>query len=274
MAAQVKQNAANATQADKLSLTAKDDAVKGDEQMKEMLQAMHDINESSTNISRIIKVIDDIAFQTNILALNAAVEAARAGQYGKGFAVVAEEVRNLAQRSASAANETTTMIEGSIKKVDAGTKIASNTAQALIEIVESITKAAELVGQIAAASNEQATAISQVNQAVEQVSQVIQTNSATAEESASASEELSSQAEMLKQMVNRIKLKDIKDMKLTNIDKLSPDIIRVIEEMIEKKNKVQGNKIQDKKVDISEKKASVYGSKPQISLDDEEFGKY
>lgn len=274
MAAQVKQNAANATQADKFSLTAKEDAVKGNEQMKEMIKAMHDINESSTNISKIIKVIDDIAFQTNILALNAAVEAARAGQYGKGFAVVAEEVKNLAQQSASAAKETTTMIEGSIEKVGAGTKIASNTAQALNEIVESITKAAELVGQIASASNEQATAISQVNQAVEQVSQVIQTNSATAEESASASEELSSQAEMLKQTVNNVKLKDIKDMKLAGFDKLSPDIIHAIEEMIEKKNKLHENNIQDKKVNISEKKASVSGSKPQISLDDEEFGKY
>lgn len=274
MSTQVSQNAANATQADELSLTAKGDAVKGNEQMKEMLQAMYDINESSSNISKIIKVIDDIAFQTNILALNAAVEAARAGQYGKGFAVVAEEVRNLAQRSASAANETTTMIEGSIKKVDAGTKIASNTAQALNEIVESITKAAELVGQIASASNEQAIAISQVNQAVEQVSQVVQTNSATAEESASASEELSSQAEMLKQMVNNFKLKDIKDMEFTKLDKLSPDIIRAIEEMIEKKNKIQENTIEDKKVNISEKKASVSSSKLQISLDDEEFGKY
>ena len=147
MAAQVKQNAANATQADELSLAAKNSAIKGNEQMKEMLQAMHDINEASTNISKIIKVIDDIAFQTNILALNAAVEAARAGQYGKGFAVVAEEVRNLAQRSANAAKETTAMIEGSIEKVGIGTKIANNTAQGLYEIVESITKAAELVSR-------------------------------------------------------------------------------------------------------------------------------
>ena len=274
MATQVKQNAANANQADELSLTAKGDAIKGNEQMRAMLQAMHDINESSSNISKIIKVIDEIAFQTNILALNAAVEAARAGQYGKGFAVVAEEVRNLAARSASAAKETTDMIEGSIEKVGAGTKIANNTAQALNEIVESITKAAELVEQITSASNEQANAISQINQAVEQVSEVIQTNSATSEEGASASEELSSQAEMLKQMVNAIKLKDIKDMKFTNLDKLSPDIIREIEDIIRKKENVQDNESQAGSVINGEKEVAVTSSKPKIILDDNEFGKY
>lgn len=281
MAAQVKQNAANATQADELSLAAKNSAIKGNEQMKEMLQAMHDINEASTNISKIIKVIDDIAFQTNILALNAAVEAARAGQYGKGFAVVAEEVRNLAQRSANAAKETTAMIEGSIEKVGIGMKIANNTAQGLYEIVESITKAAELVSQISYASNEQATAISQVNQAVEQVSQVVQTNSATAEETASASEELSSQAEILKDMVNKFRLREDLGTGLLNTDRMNPDILSAIEEMIDKRDRMQGKKETDVKPQKKTEKGSskpkqTEGSKnkPQILLDDKEFGKY
>lgn len=213
IANQTKNNAVNSSQASQISDIAKENAVKGNGHMDEMLHSMDEINKASADISKIIKVIDDIAFQTNILALNAAVEAARAGQHGKGFAVVAEEVRNLAARSAEAARETTELIEGTIHKVKSGTEIANSTAGALKEIVTGIEESAGLVKEIAAASNDQASAISLVNKGLEQVAQVIQNNSATAEESAASSEELSGQAELLKQMVARFRLKNNKEIK-------------------------------------------------------------
>ena len=205
IASQTKQNAINANRANELASEAKTFAEQGNIQMRSMLDSMTEINEASASISRVIKVIDDIAFQTNILALNAAVEAARAGQHGKGFAVVAEEVRNLAARSADAVKETAALIEGSVSKVGSGTKIANETAGALKGIVEKIGDAADLVKNIAEASNMQATGISQIDKGIEQVASVVQNNSATAEESAAASEELSSQSEFLKEMVGTFK---------------------------------------------------------------------
>ncbi len=211
IAEQTRKNATGANQANELTKSAAAEAKLGNDQMKAMQDAMAQINDASRSISKIIKVIDDIAFQTNILALNAAVEAARAGANGKGFAVVAEEVRNLAGRSAAAAKETAELIEGSLNKTEAGTRIAADTAKALLSIVESVDKSAQLVDQIASASNDQASAIAQVNLGIQQMSHVVQANSATSEETAAAAEELSSQAEMLKNMVGQFSLKTDED---------------------------------------------------------------
>ena len=208
IAHRTKVNATEASNANKLVNDAKIGAVKGNQQMKEMMIAMHEINESSVNISKIIKVIDDIAFQTNILALNAAVEAARAGSQGKGFAVVADEVRNLAAKSAQAASETAELIEGSISKIHKGSKLAEETRVALEEIVTNIDSIVEIISQIATASNEQATAVTQIDQAIGQVSQVVQSNSATSEQCAAASEELSNQAMRLRELISAFKLKN------------------------------------------------------------------
>lgn len=207
--AKTQDNAEQANEANKLVQVASRDAESGNACMVQMKTAMKEINASSENISKIIKVIDDIAFQTNILALNAAVEAARAGSYGKGFAVVAEEVRDLASKSSQAATETAAMIEDSINKVRTGTSLAEETAVALDHIVKQVEKIVDITSNIAEASNNQAAALEQVDQAIVQVSQVVQTNSATSEECAAASEELSSQATNLLDTIDRFKLKQI-----------------------------------------------------------------
>ena len=265
ISSQTKLNAQNASQANDLAEVAKDTAIKGNSRMKEMQTAMDEINISSANISKIIKVIDEIAFQTNILALNAAVEAARAGQHGKGFAVVAEEVRNLAARSANAAKETTDMIEGSITKVEAGTKIANDTAEALNRIVEDVAKAAALVADIATASNEQATGIAQINQGIMQVSQVVQTNSATSEESAAASEELSGQAELLRESVSKYKLRN-SGRTTSKFDELNPEVLKMLDGMSHKEKSGNDASHGSKPVESA--------SKTKIVLSDAEFGKY
>ena len=204
---QAKANAETATQANQLAASAKSSAETGANRMNALNSSMAAITDSSAQIAKIIKTIDDIAFQTNILALNAAVEAARAGRHGKGFAVVAEEVRSLAARSAKAARETADLIEGSKNRVDEGNRIAKETAEALSEIVGGIVKVGDLVGEMAAASNEQAQGIAQISQGLSQIDQVTQQNTATAEETAAASEELSGQADELRALISQFKLK-------------------------------------------------------------------
>lgn len=204
MSTMTRQNADNAQQANSIASEAKKAAGTGVEAMGRMSQAIHEIQKSSDETSKIIKVIDEIAFQTNLLALNAAVEAARAGEAGKGFAVVAEEVRNLAMRSAEAAKNTASMIQESVKNSKSGVDIATEVSKVLEEIVQSVGKTTNLIGEIAAASQEQAQGIGQVNTAVSQMDKVTQQNAANAEQSASASEELSSQAEGMKEMVGQL----------------------------------------------------------------------
>ncbi|MEG0753199.1 MAG: methyl-accepting chemotaxis protein, partial [Angelakisella sp.] len=184
-----------------------EDISKSNEKMQELIGAMRNISQSSQEIGKVIKTIEDIAFQTNILALNAAVEAARAGAAGKGFAVVADEVRNLATKSSEAAKSTTALIEGSIQAVANGTQLADDTAKSLSVVVDTANEVAVIIDKISRASGEQANAITQVTMGVDQISAVVQTNSATAEESAAASEELSGQASMLKNLVGRFKLR-------------------------------------------------------------------
>ena len=203
---QTASNSRNAEQVSQLSATAKQAAERGDQQMQAMTKAMTDINESSKSISKIIKVIDEIAFQTNLLALNAAVEAARAGQHGKGFAVVAEEVRNLAARSAKAASETTTLIQSSVEKTENGTKMAEQTAGALKDIYQGVVQVSDLVDEIAAASNEQAHGISQANEGLSQLNAVNHTSTASAEETAAVAEELSGQTRFLQKLLEHFKI--------------------------------------------------------------------
>ncbi|MFH1982347.1 MAG: methyl-accepting chemotaxis protein [Pseudomonadota bacterium] len=202
MSSMTKQNADNAGQADGLMQEANKVVGQANDSMAQLTDSMKEISIASEETSKIIKKIDEIAFQTNLLALNAAVEAARAGEAGAGFAVVADEVRNLAMRAADAAKETANLIEGTVKKVNLGGELVTETNEAFIKVAESASKVGELVGEISAASNEQAQGIEQINRAVVEMDKVVQQNAATSEESASASEEMSAQAEQMLSLVS------------------------------------------------------------------------
>ncbi len=290
LGSQTKQNAESALQANKLAASSRDSAGQGNSRMQEMLKAMAEINTSSAQVSKIIKVIDEIAFQTNLLALNAAVEAARAGVHGKGFAVVAEEVRNLAQRSAKAAKETTELIEGSVQRVTGGTEIAKQTAKALEEIVSGVAKVTDLIGEIASASNEQSIGINQVNEALGQIDQVTQANTTTAEESAAASEELSSQAAHVKTMISRFQLKRTEGAYFADAPRMetrqqlhSAPTRSGARQLVEPrtmqsaKPPVKPQIVGMRRNDIVDKnsgKRKVVDPKSVIALDDDEFGKF
>lgn len=208
LSAKIQQNAREADAANVISEETKACMVESNAHMKEMMSAMQDIGNTSGEIGKIIKTIDDIAFQTNILALNAAVEAARAGSAGRGFAVVADEVRNLAGKSAEAAKSTTALIENAVAAIKAGTQIANTTAGSMGAVVQHTNEVSQKIRNIAQASDEQAASAEQITTGIDQIAAVVQNNSATAEESAAASEELSAQAQALKTLVNGFVLRD------------------------------------------------------------------
>ena len=250
---QVNQNAENSNVANQLSSQATSFSEKGNEQMNDLMSAITEINNSSKNISKIIKVIDEIAFQTNLLALNAAVEAARAGKHGKGFAVVAEEVRNLAARSAEAAKETADLIENAVKNAESVSSTANKTLEVLKEIKNSSIKVSDIVGEIAASSNEQAQGIAQINSGLGQIDQVTQQTTASAEECAAASEELYSQSEELRNMISKFKLSNKYSSNYSGT-KSSKKMKRKISHDMEYINSQKPNEV--------------------INLEDSDFGKY
>jgi len=204
MASMTRQNADNASQANTLMSQANQVVGEANQSMQDLTRSMQEISKASEETSKIIKTIDEIAFQTNLLALNAAVEAARAGEAGAGFAVVADEVRNLAMRAADAAKNTANLIEGTVKRVDDGARLVTQTDEAFSKVAEDVAKVSGLVNEINAASQEQAQGITQVNTAVNEVDKVTQQNAASAEESASAAEEMNAQAMQMKAIVDHL----------------------------------------------------------------------
>jgi methyl-accepting chemotaxis protein len=231
IAGQTAQNSDNAREMNGLAKSSHQEAEGGNERMKELVSAMADINRSSEDVKKIVKAIDDIAFQINLLALNANVEAARAGKYGKGFAVVADEVRSLAVRSAEAVKETTRMVEDSIAKMERGNELVKLTATQLVGIAEGSARVAAIAEDVASASEEQTRGVEQISAGIEQIDQVTQSNSSSAEESAAAAEELAAQSQQLKSMIERFKLRS-EEAAPSALASLSPQLLsQLLEEL-------------------------------------------
>jgi methyl-accepting chemotaxis protein len=298
LSSQSKQNSSIAQTANKLANSARTGAKDGDSQMQKLLNHMKSIDSSSEEIKKIITVIDDIAFQINLLALNANVEAARAGQHGRGFAVVAEEVRNLAVRSAESVKQTSEKIEHTIGAIQAGNQIADETSEKFREIVESVTKVADLMEEISAASEEQSAGLEQINAAVEQIDQVTQTNTSSAEQTAAAAEELSAQASALQDQIKVFKLRKAMralgyggahgqyggfDTSGLSPELLSPEILEVLQKhlvhlQLGTNNKPNGsNSNQKKQPALAIASGSQNQPKPKgivLNLEDEEFDEF
>ena len=266
------QNAENSTEASAVAKGALQAAQTGNEQMHSLISVMERINESSDEINKVVKVIDDIAFQINLLALNANVEAARAGKYGKGFAVVAEEVRNLAGRSAQAAKETATMVETTTRNIQDGNQAAQTTSKQLQEIVTGATKVADFLEEISLASKEQAQGVEQINEGLSQVDQVTQSNTANAEQGAAAAEELSAQSQQLFSLISTFKLTQDKDI---GRKRLTSHAAVVKEPRHEKHTHLLSRNNEGEKQPVH---AGGSGGKAEtglaIALDDDDFGSF
>lgn len=255
IAAKANVNNDNASKAQTLAVQTTKEVMGGNQQMKLMVDSMAQISDTGTKITKVIKVIDEIAFQTNLLALNAAVEAARAGKYGKGFAVVAEEVRNLANRSAEAAKNTTELIESSIKTIQDGVDNATRTAEVLAKIKTDIDRVNDLIGEIAASSQEQVSGVNEINSGLVQVNNVVQQNSSISEETASATEELSRQAVVLQSMVQEFKLVAGHSVVVSPVGERNKQVLRP---SVSARTTSKPKRLPDK----------------TITLDDNEYGKY